>query len=81
MATATKTQKPADQRWGYRFGCDGIVPSDEARTLLGGVCDRTLRRYRSRNLIRVGYRQPGNPASGVVVCRRSLMDYLASCEK
>lgn len=79
---ATKSKlSPADEWWGYRFGADGVTSSKDARERLGNVCDRTLRRYRDKKLIRMGYRIPGVPSSGVVICTRSLNNHLSNCER
>lgn len=81
MIASTKEPTSAEKRWGYRFGIDGLVSKAEAMEKLAIRSDRTLRRYDRRGLIRVGYRIPGVPGSGVVVCKRSLTDHLAACEK
>jgi hypothetical protein len=81
MTTVVREHSPAEKRWGYAFGIDGVVSSSAAREMLGGVCLRTLKEYAADNLIRIGYRKPGVPSSGITVCRRSLMAYIASCER
>lgn len=81
MAAAKSKPSPAAERWGYEFGCRGVLSAEEARVMLGNVCGRTLRRYRAQGFIRVGNRIPGKPNSGKVVCRRSLMEFLAAGEE
>jgi hypothetical protein len=76
----TKEQSPAEKRWGYTFGCDGIVTSRAARAMLDLESNETLKEYAERGLIRIGYRIPGVPSSGITVCRRSLMAFLAAGE-
>lgn len=69
---AVTTQSLAAKQWGFEFGVDGVVGRDDACRLLGIKSERTIRNYEAKGLVRVGYRIPGQPASGVVVCRRSI---------
>ena len=73
-------KSPAEKRWGYPFGERGILPIGEAAKLLG-MSERTVERRIAEGYLRRGYAKPGVPQSGSVICRRSLMDYLASLEK
>ena len=71
----------AEKRWGYVFGVDGVVGRNEALTLLGVRSPRSLYRYGSEGLVRVGYRRPGKQSSGLVVDRRSIVAFNRSREK
>lgn len=77
MATATKSelQSPASMRWGYEFGCDGIVSIREAAKMLGGVSLTTVYRRISEGLLRHGV-----DGGRAIICRRSLTEYIASLE-
>ena len=79
VMTKQPLQTPAEKRWGYRFGERGVVPIAEAASLLG-KSERTVERRIEQGYLRRGYAKPGVPQSGIVVCRRSLDDYLASLE-
>lgn len=79
MATKT-TPSPAEKRWGYPFGERGVLPIAEAAALLGRS-ERTVERRVEQGYLRRGYAKPGIPQSGIVICRRSLNEYLASCEQ
>jgi len=68
----------ADAEFGYRFGCDGLTSLNEARSILGGVSTDTVDRLAVENLIRKGKRR--GPNGRIVICRRSLMNYIASLE-
>lgn len=80
MVMTTRLPSPAEKRWGYPFGEKGLVPIADAAELLG-VSERTVERRIEEGYLRRGYAKPGVPQSGTVICRRSLMDYLASCER
>jgi hypothetical protein len=73
------TASPADLRWGYRFGVEGVVPIKEAARLMA-CSTRTVERRVQAGLLRRGYRMPGVPTSGAVICRRSLNDHLSQME-
>ncbi len=67
----------ADEKFGYEFGCDGLVSRDEACQLLGGVSVDTLEDLYRENKIRKG-KMPGRRVVGI--CRRSLRNYIRSME-
>ncbi|MEQ8852866.1 helix-turn-helix domain-containing protein [Gimesia sp.] len=79
----TATESPADKKYGYTFGCDGVVDYSTAARMLG-VCKRTVERYVENQdefkRFRVG-RHPGKKNQKCVICRRSLNDYIRSIEK
>lgn len=72
----TELTRPADHRWGYEFGCDGLVSYREARELLGGMSKRTFYRRIAKEVFRTGKEE-----SRAVVCRRSLREYLSRLER
>ncbi len=78
MATATKTQTTdptlteADQKWGYKFGCDGLRRTIDAAEFLG-VSRQTVYRYIEENKLRSG-------ANGKI-CYRSILNYAHSLER
>ena len=78
MATATKAQPTdpsltlADQKWGYKFGCDGLRKTINVAEFLG-VSRQTVYRYIDEGKLRAG-------ANGKV-CYRSVLNYAHSLEK
>lgn len=76
LAVADTDSTEADRKHGYRFGCDGIVNMKQAAEMLGGVNERTVVRRIDAGVFRVG-REGGR----VVICKRSILDYIASLEK
>jgi len=68
----------ADQRFGYKFGCDGLASVSEACELLGAISVDTLERLRNEGRIRIG-KFPGRRTR--VVCRRSISEYTAGLEQ
>lgn len=79
IRTTTTTRTPAEKRWGYTFGERGVCPIDDAAKLLG-CSRRTVERRVQEGYLRKGYAKPGAITSGVVICRRSIEDYLRSLE-
>jgi hypothetical protein len=80
MPTATPELRetgPANVRWGFRFGCDGLWTVNEAATHLR-VCERTV-----WNLIVAGQLRKATVGCGrgrARVCIRSVKVYAESCE-
>lgn len=66
---------PADRSFGYRFGCEGVLSIEKAREALGGVCRMTIYRRVNEGLLR-----KGQDKRRVVICRRSLREYLSGLE-
>ena len=66
----------ADRKHGYRFGVDGLMNIEEVAKVLGGCTTRTV-----ENRIADGCFRSGKDKGRLVVCRRSLMDYIAGLEK
>lgn len=79
VMTRPTLNTPAEKRWGYRFGERGVVPISDAAAMLG-KSERTVERRIEQGFLRRGYAKPGVPQSGIVICRRSLEDYLSSLE-
>lgn len=79
MATLAVIDEPlsdADRSYGYRFGCEGIVAIPQACEMLGGVSEATLFRRIADDKFRVG-REGGR----TVICKKSLINYIASLER
>lgn len=76
IAVTEEKTSPADERYGYQFGCDGVVSVRDAMEALGGVSKATIYRRFEEGLLRHG-REKGR----AVVCRRSLREYLSGLEK
>jgi hypothetical protein len=74
-AKQVELKTPADERWGYPFGVDGLMGTDEACRFLGGCHRHTLDNIASEGNIRKG--KSGNR---IVICRRSIEDYVSSIE-
>jgi hypothetical protein len=66
----------ADKKWGYRFGVDGIVNTADAAILLGKRSVETVERR-----IAEGCFRSGKDHGRLVICKRSLLDYIAGLEK
>jgi len=79
MTTAAKQPGPAARRWGYEFGERGVVSLAKAAERCD-CSERTIERRCEAGLLRKGYRKPGVPCSGTVICKRSLDEYLGSLE-
>ena len=77
---AGTTLGPADQRWGYAFGIDGVVSYAEARRRLGDMPERTFYKLLNTGVLRKGLRKRRWRRSGGIICARSLATYLASLE-
>jgi hypothetical protein len=77
MATLTvvSSDKPADRKWGYRFGVDGIVKAKEAQTMLGNLSRSCLDKRAVEGKIR-----RGKEGGRTVFCARSIRQYLQGLE-
>ncbi len=75
MAKKAAVQSAVDKRFGYEFGCDGLVSMSEARKLLGGVSRDTVKRLGANLKIRLG-----KSPNLIMVCARSLREYIKSLE-
>lgn len=73
IAEKSKTG-PADLKWGYPFGVDGVVGSEAAAALLD--CHRTT----LYTLCNDGKIRRGKLNNRAKFCRRSITDYLRSLE-
>ncbi len=68
-------ERPADRRFGYRFGCDGVIGLEEALKMLGNPSRTTIDRRCDELKIR-----KGRDGQRVVFCIRSINEYIASLE-
>lgn len=77
MTTATKkpATSPADQRWGFPFGVDGLMTTQEACDLL------RVSRYVVYNAINRGDIRRSGENKGMRLCKRSVQVYLRSQER
>lgn len=66
----------ADEQWGYKFGCDGLLTVDAAGEFLS-ISGRTLDRLSVQGKIRKG-RFPSNVRA---FCKRSVIDFAQSLEE
>jgi excisionase family DNA binding protein len=64
----------ADKTWGFLFGVDGLLTLDQAQGFLG-VSQRTV--YR---LLDDGVLRRGKVRGKVVICKRSVLEYLKTVE-
>ena len=69
----------ADREFGYRFGVDGLMSLGEACEFLGGIDVQTLNRRVGEGLIRKG-KSNGGRYGRILVCRRSVNEYIAGLE-
>ncbi len=67
-----------EKTWGYTYGVDGVVRTEAARQMLGGIHAQTLRAIAKRGAIRKG-KDPDSRVS--TYCVRSLREYLARTEQ
>lgn len=74
----TKT-RPANTKYGYRFGCDGVVDINKAMEMLGVKSKTTVNKYAEEKRFRSGKHEGADCSKGVY-CRRSILDYLDSLE-
>lgn len=68
-------KSPADKRYGYAFGCEGTVSLKDAMEALGKVSRATIDRRLEKGLLR-----KGKDGGRVVICAKSLRNYLHSLE-
>ena len=74
MVTASETMSPAERKFGYPFGVDGVIGRKQAEQLL--ACHTaTLYRLCQKGIVRRG--RLGGRAR---FCRRSITEYLRSIE-
>ncbi len=79
MATTTpQLFAVTDQRYGYEFGCDGLVSVQKARDLLADCSADTIKRLCGEGKLRKG-KMPGRRTKGI--CRRSIMEYIKTMEE
>lgn len=76
LTVVNTEQSEAERKWGYQFGIDGTVDLEEAAKILGGCDTQTVERR-----IAAGFLRVGKDVRRVIICKRSLMQYLARCEK
>ncbi len=74
-AVADELVTPADRRFGYRFGCEGVLTISQVIDALGGVSRATVYRRIDEGLLR-----KGKDKRRAVICRRSLREYLSGLE-
>lgn len=74
----------SDEQYGYRYGCEGIISIQGAAKFIG-VHENTIRRLCNDGFLRKGKRPYGTEnkekLKRVVVCRRSLREYVESTEE
>lgn len=73
------TTRAANKKYGYSFGCDGVVNIAGAAELLGVSSENTVKKYADERRFRSGKHEGGECARNVY-CRRSILDYLDSLE-
>ena len=79
MISATKdTFSRTDLEWGYEFGCEGVMSMRATREFLN-KSDDSVRRLMDANEIRWGRRD--SKRSPIMICRRSVLNYLKRLEK
>jgi hypothetical protein len=66
---------PADRKWGYRFGVDGIVTAKKAQEMLGNLSRSVLDKRAVSGVIR-----RGKEGGRTVFCTRSIREYLHNLE-
>jgi hypothetical protein len=66
----------ADAKWGYRFGIDGVVSIEQAQSALANASRNSINRRIADGLLRTG-----KDVGRVVICKRSLTNYIAGLEK
>ncbi|QDU15495.1 hypothetical protein CA11_33200 [Gimesia maris] len=69
----------ANKKYGYIFGCEGVVDYQGAFILLGVSSRDTVRNMAKRGLIRQG-QHTGSSNAKAVFCRRSILEYLSKLE-
>lgn len=74
MISIHKELRPADEAYGYPFGCDGLCTIKEAMAFLGVGRSTIERRAKDGRLRR------GKIGPIVRICKRSLMEYANSIE-
>ena len=82
MKATSKDLRPADQKHGYVFGCDGLLTIDEACDWLK-VSRYTLDRLCSDGFVRKGKSARADAksrAGRVYICKRSVDEYVRSME-
>ena len=73
--TTTKTgTSPADQRWGFQFGVDGLMTTPEACEFL------KVSRYVIYALVKAGSIRRGGQRKGMRLCKRSVQAYARTLE-
>ena len=77
-ATTKKPNSPAEQKYGYAFGCDGLMTYSEACQFLA-VSLRKLYELIDEERIRKG-KLTSSKQGSVRLCRRSVVLYAASLE-
>lgn len=76
LTVVRTSETEADRKWGYRFGCDGIVNLEDAGKILANASTRTVERRIAAGVLRAGYE-----GGRTVVCVRSIRDHIAGLEK
>ena len=77
MVRATNNNlNEADRKYGYRFGCDGLMSIEETCEFLN------ISRWTLNARIDAGHIRKGKHLDGraVVICRRSVQEYLSRLE-
>lgn len=74
MANTKTKLTGADKTWGFRFGEDGVVSVNEAMRIL------SVGRTKLYELFDDGKVRRGNIDRKVIVCRRSILEYLKTVE-
>lgn len=77
MMMIAKQLTPADEAWGYKFGCDGLMGLEEASRWLAGVSESTLDRWATEADPKTGLTKIRKEKRGGkrVFCRRSVLEY------
>jgi len=76
LTVINATSNESDLRYGYQFGVDGLVTVEQVSEMLGGPSIRTVERR-----IRSGKFRTGRDEGRLVICKRSVLEYIAGLER
>ena len=70
-----KIESAADKKWGWSFGCDGLMSFEQAQEYLGGMSRSSIDRHAEAGRIRKGR------SGKIYFCKRSVIEFAKSLEK
>lgn len=76
LTVVNSERNEADAKWGYRFGEDGIINLEDAAAMLAKASTQTV-----ENRIKAGKIRSGKDVGRLVICKKSLVEYIAGLEK